>query len=72
MHNLDNSAFLCVFGGGRVEVGGGWRAFRKQRMRRVVGFGLVALLPIGICAAGVLIAMLTSSSPFPVTFSVNP
>ncbi len=55
-----------------VGVAGGWRAFRKNRNRLALGLSLFALLPIGLCFAGVVIAVLTSSSPFPITFSVNP
>lgn len=55
-----------------VGVGGGWRAFRKQRIRRAVGFSLLALLPIGLCAVGILIVLLTSSSPFPISVGWDP
>ena len=55
-----------------VGVVGGWRAFRKNRIRRAVVLSLLALLPIGLCLAGIVIVLLTSSSPFPIDINWNP
>ena len=55
-----------------VGVVGGWRAFRKNHIRRAVVVSLLALLPIGLCLAGIVIVLLTSSSPFPITLNWNP
>ncbi len=55
-----------------VGVVGGWRAYRKNRIRRAIVLSLLALLPIGLCLSGIVIALLTSSSPFPISVNWNP
>ncbi len=55
-----------------VGVIGGWRAFRRSSYQLAVVVSLLALPPIGLCLAGIVIAVLTSSSPFPISVDYNP